>query len=372
MRLGFVGDIALGDHPKTVGFGFRSRYEHGIPDLLHQRLIPPGEALDFLFGNLEFPLDTSDVVSSLKGAQCSGLPQYASFLAAAGVKALNVATNHTYQHGAAAFDATLRALRASGIHVVGTPDDFTEAGIFRVRDCRVALLGWCDRPRQYSTSIPPYNEFSENTVYAQIAEARRRAQVVIASIHWGDEFVLVPRERERRIARAMIDAGASAVIGHHPHVVREVEHYGDGVIAYSLGNFIGDMIWDLRTRLTCWLTVQIDDGPPCAGLKRGIIDADYFPRPLTRTEQRRLSRLEELADAERRRISVTSYAAVAEAERRRHVRRTAGMMMRNAHRYPRGYAAQIFGGAISHRLQRLYRSCIGSSDRAAAERSSEK
>lgn len=371
MRLGFVGDIALGDHPKAVGFGFSSRYAHGIPASLASRLVPPGEPLDLLLGNLEFPLGGSGASGSLHEAQCSGLPQYASFLAAAGVKALNVATNHTYQHGAAAFEATLRALRACGIHVVGTPDDFTEAGVFRARDRRIALLGWCDRPRQYSSAVPPYNEFSE-AAYAQIAEARSRTDVVIASIHWGDEFILIPSDRERQVARAMIDAGASAVIAHHPHVVREIEHYRDSVIAYSLGNFIGDMTWDLRTRLTCWLTVQIGQGASRAELKPGMIDEDYFPRPLTRTELKQLSEIQELADAERKRISVSSYSEVAEAERRRHARRTARMMLRNAHRYPRGYAAKIFGGAISHRLQRVYRSAIGMTDQVAAERPSGK
>src|SRR5438128_2162459 len=127
MRLTFVGDIALGDHPKAVGFGFRSRYAGGIQ--------------------------------------------------------------------------------------------------------------------------AAYNEFSEAALES-IAAARQRADIVIASMHWGDEFILVPSDRERAVARAMIDAGATCVIGHHPHVVREVERYRAGVIAYSLGNFICDMTWDERTRMS--------------------------------------------------------------------------------------------------------------------------
>jgi gamma-polyglutamate biosynthesis protein CapA len=353
MRIGFVGDIALGDHPKTVGFGFGSRYARGIPDPLAARLRPPGPAPDLMFGNLEFPLVGDAGGAALAERQCRGAGEYASFLALAGIHALNVATNHTYQHGPSGFHDTVQILRAAGIHAVGTPADFTDAGVLHVRRQRVALLGWCDRPRQYTQDPPPYNEFSERA-YSQIAEARLRADIVVASIHWGDEFVLVPSDRERAIARAMIDAGAAIVVGHHPHVVREVERYRQGVIAYSLGNFIGDMVWDPRTRLSAWLAATVEQGAVAAELTPAVIDGDYFPRPLTvRERERLLPTITAAGRNHRSRVLANGYGAVAEAERRRHVRRTAWMMLRNFGRYPSGLAVEIVGGAAAHRLRRL-------------------
>lgn len=356
MRLTFVGDLALGDHPKAVGFGFRSRYANGIPARYARRLLPPDASTDFFFGNLEFSLGLDHVEScELARLQCRGLSEYASFLATAGISALNVANNHSSQAGERAFQQTAALLRRSGIHVVGTPADFADEGAITVCGSRIALLGWSDRPRQYAPDAPAYNEFSE-LAFEQIAAARRRADIVIASIHWGDEFILVPSDRERQIARAMVDAGATLVIGHHPHVVREVEQYHNAVIAYSLGNFVCDMTWNDRTRFTAWLQVEIENGVISAwSLVPSIIEDDYFPAPppLDRGQLERLRALERSRDAEAASVVRDGYEAAAAREGRRHAARTGLMMLRNLPRYDRRIALEMFGGALSHRIRRL-------------------
>ena len=356
MRLTFVGDIALGDHPKAVGFGFRSRYANGIPAEFRKRLLPPGQETDFFFGNLEFPLGYETIASpDLARAQCRGLSSYAQFLADAGVSALNLATNHSTQAGREAFQHTKALIEQCGMHPVGTPADFTDCGSIDTPGGRIALLGWSDRPRQYSPETPAYNEFSD-AAYAEITAARRRADIVIASIHWGDEFILVPSDRERQIARAMVDAGATCVIGHHPHVIREVEQYQNSVIAYSLGNFVCDMTWDDRTRSTAWLQVEVEKGRVISwSLLPSVIRDDYFPAPLplNSADNARLTALEGTRRSETEAVARDGYGAVAERERRRHASRTALMMLRNVRHYDPGVALQVFGGALSHRLRRL-------------------
>jgi poly-gamma-glutamate synthesis protein (capsule biosynthesis protein) len=353
MHFSFVGDIALGDHPKTVGFGFRSRYPRGIPAALAARVRPPGAQPDLIFGNLEFILGESGDADASR-QQCMGGREYAAFLAEAGITALNVANNHSFQHGTAAFDTTVSILRDSGIHVVGTPADFSNDAVLHIGDRKVAILGWSDRPRQYAREVPPYNEFGDDA-YARVADAKKRADIVVASIHWGDEFILVPSERERAIARALVDAGASFVIGHHPHVVREVEHYHGGVIAYSLGNFIGDMLWDFRTRYTGWLTAHFgEDGVASAEFRAGVIDDDYFPRPLPAGPwQGLLDEVARASDGDAARVAQLGYDRAAERLLRRHSRRTAWMMLTNLHRYPDGIAVGMFRSAVSHRLRAL-------------------
>jgi hypothetical protein len=352
--LTLVGDIALGDHPKAVGFGFHSRYPTGIPASLSPRLLPPGARTDAIIGNLEFalgpPIPTS---ATLAERQCRGLSEYVAFLAAAGVRALNVANNHSSQHGTDLFRSTVDAVRAAGIHVIGTADDFGESGVLRIGPLRVALLGWSQRPRQYDGREPPYNEFSD-AAFDQIAAARARADVVIASIHWGDEFILLPREEERRTARALLDAGATIVWGHHPHVVREVERHDAGLIAYSMGNFVGDMLWDCRTRFTGWLNAVVGaEGVRSTTLEPGIIADDYLPRPLVEREHGDLPvRIEAARDRQSRGVEAVGYDRVAREAHRRHVRRTAWMMLRSLPRYPRGAVVELFGGAIRNRLRR--------------------
>ena len=64
--------------------------------------------------------------------------------------------------------------------------------------------------------------------------------LVIVSVHWGDELIDRPSMWQRLIAREFIGAGASLIVGHHPHVVQGVDSFDGALIAYSLGNFIFD------------------------------------------------------------------------------------------------------------------------------------
>jgi poly-gamma-glutamate synthesis protein (capsule biosynthesis protein) len=61
---------------------------------------------------------------------------------------------------------------------------------------------------------------------------------VFVVLHWGYEYTDVPARWQIDVAHALVDAGADAVIGHHPHVLQAIERYKHGVIAYSLGNFV--------------------------------------------------------------------------------------------------------------------------------------
>jgi hypothetical protein len=354
VRLAFVGDIALGDHPKTVGFGFRSRYPRGLAADLATRLLPPGPAPDLFFGNLEFALGASSgSAPSLATEQCRGIDEYADFLENAGVSVLNVANNHSAQHGAGAFWSTVARVRDTGMAVVGTPDDFSDATVVEIGNLRVAVLGWSDRPRQYAREVPPYNELDDRAG-ALIRDARQRADIVVVSVHWGEEFVQLPANRERRIARSMIDAGAAIVVGHHPHVLREVELYADGLIAYSLGNFIGDMTWTEETRLGGCLVVDLD----ARGLRShhfalSRIEADYLPRYLPAPEAAAVhARLAKARREQASAIAERGYESVVRAEHQRHVRATALMMARNLHRYRRGTLLPMLTGAIVARLGR--------------------
>jgi poly-gamma-glutamate synthesis protein (capsule biosynthesis protein) len=75
---------------------------------------------------------------------------------------------------------------------------------------------------------------------ADIRAAREAADAVVVLLHFGREFYPEPTETQRAQARAAVDAGAALVLGSHPHVLQEVERYGAGLIAFSLGNFVFD------------------------------------------------------------------------------------------------------------------------------------
>ena len=100
----------------------------------------------------------------------------------------------------------------------------------------------------------------------QIRELRGDVHHVIVSPHWGEERFLIPSPEQMEQARRLIDAGASTVVGHHPHVVQGLELRGGRPIVYSLGNFVacevpytnGDAVrWNRTERTGCVLAAEL-------------------------------------------------------------------------------------------------------------------
>ncbi|MDV2888364.1 CapA family protein, partial [Alkalihalophilus pseudofirmus] len=71
-----------------------------------------------------------------------------------------------------------------------------------------------------------------------IAEASKKADLVLVHVHWGQEYDNEPNDRQKDLAKAIADAGADVIIGAHPHVLEPIEVYNGTVIFYSLGNFV--------------------------------------------------------------------------------------------------------------------------------------
>ncbi len=156
----------------------------------------------------------------------------------------------------ALFD-TIEALREAGVGETGAGGDIEEAqrpAYFDRRGVRFALLGVSEViPRGYlatqdAAGIAPGRDPVTGLITAsylralehEVRDARHHADVVIVYEHWGKELVGPPTPDHIRLARALVDAGATVVLGAHPHVLGPVETYHHGIIAYSLGNFVFD------------------------------------------------------------------------------------------------------------------------------------
>ena len=242
-----VGDLQLGDSPTTVGYGVYSRYGGGSLSALFGDAGPVFSRADLVFGNLETVLSPPPVGAHGRAAlQLRGQPEFAADLKEAGFTVVNVANNHTAQHGEEAFRATVAALRVNGIAccgIRGSGDWVSKPATLVVAGQTISLVGYSLRPRQYGSEVPPYAEGSREGICRDVERLIAGGATVIVSLHWGEEFVPYPSRDEVELGHAIIDAGASLVLGHHPHVTRPVERYKSGLIAYSLGNFMGDMTW---------------------------------------------------------------------------------------------------------------------------------
>ena len=160
--------------------------------------------------------------------------------------ALALANNHSGDYGREAFAEMLGLLPAAGLQYFGGGRNLQEAHtplILERRGLRIALLGYNEfMPRSFEADADaPGIAWSEDEqVEADIRAARtvHRADLVIPVMHWGWENEPVANARQRQLARRMVDAGADAVIGGHPHVTQDTEQYRGKPIVYSVGNFV--------------------------------------------------------------------------------------------------------------------------------------
>jgi poly-gamma-glutamate synthesis protein (capsule biosynthesis protein) len=231
-----------------------------------------------------------------------GHPAAAERLQQAGFTVLNVANNHMMQHGMNAFSDTVNGLGAHGLGVVGLARSGFRTALpytVSVNDLKVTILGFAFEDDKYARGPVAYAFGPDCDIEAEIAQAKEYSDTVICSVHWGVEFVRHPSGGEEELGRRLIDAGATLVLGHHPHVARRIEHYRRGLIAYSLGNFVFDMIWSPWLRTGLVLRAELTP----SGVERWQTDLvwigdDYQPSPLS-GEERTAARREFAALQER-------------------------------------------------------------------------
>lgn len=221
---------------------------------------------DITIANLETPLMPGKNVPT-GSMTFRADPEALAGLLAAGFDVVSIANNHTMNYQVPGLTSTLQALKKAGILAAGGGRDLDVAhtpAIMEVKGKKIAFYSYVDN------SIPPghHGAATKNTpgiavmdtsaVKSDVKNARDTygADIVIVSMHAGKEYTREPTQFQKDFAHAAVDAGASVVIGHHPHWIQPVENYMDGVIFYSLGNFVFDQSFsdDVKTGLVAKIT----------------------------------------------------------------------------------------------------------------------
>jgi poly-gamma-glutamate capsule biosynthesis protein CapA/YwtB (metallophosphatase superfamily) len=180
-------------------------------------------------------------------------------LAYAGYDVITVAANHAKDCGQVgacgdqALLATLANLRSHGIQPVGGGVDLADARkpvVLTVKGVRFAFLGYDDIAEYYHATADTAGTAPLDEAYVRedVAAAATHADVVIVMPHWGVEYTSDPTERQRTLAGAALESGATMVIGNHPHWVQAVQATHRTFVTYSLGNFVFDQDWSLETQ----------------------------------------------------------------------------------------------------------------------------
>ena len=225
----------------------------------------------YVIGNLECPL-TDSAWPARKAIVFQGNPRWAGWLRRLGLTHVSLANNHTLDQHLPGLRATARAVRAARLGQLGYQPD-------SLAGCLPTVLG-----ADSSVVAFAYSAFTQRVAGERCGCGRNLAQLcervatyktlfperaVLVYLHWGTEYAAQPSAEQRQQAHDLIDAGAAAVVGAHPHVVQPVEFYRGRPIVYSLGNFL----FDQRGGPTA-LAAQVD-----FDLKNGWVTAAFI-RPL--------------------------------------------------------------------------------------------
>ncbi|HIJ81711.1 MAG TPA: CapA family protein [Desulfuromonadales bacterium] len=232
-----AGDIMLAGRwaPVLKRKGFGSSFDGVRKEL---------SGADISLANLEFPLANRGTEFLTKKFRFKGEPDVAVALREAGFNLVTLANNHSMDFGGVALKETLRHLESAGIAWIGAGENLDEArkmALYTLKGKKIAFLGYSlTQPVEFfaDTDRPGTTPGYEKLVIADVASARRQADVVIVTFHWGKEADVTVQNYQKIIARKAVDAGADVIIGHHPHILQGIERYRNSLIFYSLGNFV--------------------------------------------------------------------------------------------------------------------------------------
>jgi poly-gamma-glutamate capsule biosynthesis protein CapA/YwtB (metallophosphatase superfamily) len=215
-------------------FGFAYPFEATAP------LLREG---DLTVANLEGPLTARGRPEVEKRFTFRVPPASAAVMRRAGIDAVALGNNHVLDQGRVGLEDTLAALREAGIAASGAGmterEARTPARVVR-RGVRIALLSYSNTfPEEFWAKGPsPGTAYGAmDAVEADVRAARRDADMVIVSFHWGAELAPDPKEYQTKLGRLAVDAGADLVLGTHPHTLQGIEWYRGALVFYSLGNF---------------------------------------------------------------------------------------------------------------------------------------
>lgn len=198
---------------------------------------------DIAIVNLESPLSQSQRPLAKLGPNFQGPPAAARALKSAGIDVCCLANNHILDYGETGLAQTLRHLKAAGLRHTGAAMNPKKADAplrIQARGIRIALINAAIVEGALPLDACSVARLDPLALRRAVARERKRTDIVIPVLHAGREEVLVPSPGLQALARELVEAGAAAVVCHHPHTPQGIETYRGCPIAYSLGNFLFD------------------------------------------------------------------------------------------------------------------------------------
>lgn len=247
----FVGDMMFGRNVEDV-------IDQRGADFLFEKVQPIFNQSDYVSGNFENPIllqDEKEYEKVDKNIHLYAPKESVQAIKNAGFSVINLANNHMMDYGAVALEETIDTFNKAKLPNVGAGSDVEEATNIEysnINGIKVATVGFTDAlVKDFSAHkfTPGVARATPENIVPTLQNAEKNADLVIVNVHWGIEYNKKPSKRQEKMAHAISEAGADVIVGHHPHVLSDIELYEKNesdektVIFYSLGNFIFDQGW---------------------------------------------------------------------------------------------------------------------------------
>jgi len=243
------------------------------------------EKADIIFANLE------SVISN-KGRKQGTIysfraePEAIDGLVYSGINIVSVANNHVFDYGLEAFSDSLARLKENKIDYVGGGLNEAEAFSLKIKNVKGAKLGFLAysnigselwQAKEDNTGIAFLTQENKDKIKQDIKKSKEQVDILIVSMHWGDEYISEPNYSQVSLAREILENGADIIIGHHPHVAQDLREYENNKWAvYSLGNLVFDQYFSEQTMEGNLLEVIIEDKKIKEVNKKEIKLNEYF------------------------------------------------------------------------------------------------
>ena len=297
VTLSFAGDCTLGtDETFDYDTSFNAAYEAKPAKWFFANVADIFKKDSLTIVNMEGTL-TEETSRADKTFAFKGKAKFAKTLSKGNVEAACLANNHSHDYGDKSYTDTIEAVEAKDIKTFG----YDRIAYFDVDGVKVALIGTyvLDEGTGIISSM-------ENNIKKAQDEG---AQIIAVFTHWGTELDTVADETQMKVGHAAIDAGATLVVGGHPHVIQGYERYKDRYIVYSLGNFCFGGNAN-PTDMDCMIfqqTFTVEDGKvaedddietiPCRVSSESSYN-NYQPTPATGSEKKRIQeKIDESSEA---------------------------------------------------------------------------
>ncbi len=244
IHLGFAGDINLDESALTMKH--MRKKGKGISGAIDKRLIQKMKDMDFMILNNEFAISDRGEPMPGKAYTFCASEKNTELLKRMGVDAVSLANNHVYDYGKQAFLDTLSSLKKKGIAYTGAGKNAKEAKkpvYFKSKGKTIAVIAatraekYILTPEAGKNSPGVFRTYDPAEYVKAICKAKKKADIVIAFVHWGTEYSVTLEDAQREQGKMYIDAGADVVVGAHTHCMQGIGYYKGKPIFYSLGNF---------------------------------------------------------------------------------------------------------------------------------------